>query len=309
MPLESVDRSTPPFFRQGLSSLSKLLLLGLLCVLLMVADLRLQIARPIRSALATVMHPFEWLVLQPGRVADTMGQYFSTVGSAQEQQRALQSRTIANAQRLQSVEQLERENRHLRELLQLRTDLAGPARAVQVLYEASDPYSQRIVVDQGLLSGIVAGSAAIHENGVVGQVTRVYPLTSEVTLLTDRDQSIPVMNARTGARFIAYGDPDNSGGALELRFVPTNADLQAGDLLTTNGLDGVYPPGLHVGKVQRIDRRVDTSFARVQVTPVALRHGRHLLLVMPHKDWPARPAPEPQVTARKPQPKKAGGAP
>jgi len=136
----------------------------------------------------------------------------------------------------------------------------------------------------------------------VGQVTRVYPLVSEVTVLTDRDQSIPVMNARTGQRFIAFGDPVTLGGSLELRFVPASADMQQGDLLTTSGIDGIYPAGLHVGRVQRIDRRIDTAFAKVYATPMASARGRHLLILPPAKDVPAKPAVE-EVAPRKKAPK------
>jgi rod shape-determining protein MreC len=195
---------------------------------------------------------------------------------------------------LQQVEQLAQENAQLRELLDLRLQFAGPSKATEVLYDTADPYTDRIVVDRGLLAGLVQGSAVIDVGGVVGQVTRVYPLVSEVTLLTDRGQSIPVMNARTGTRHVAIGDPNTQGGALELKFVPSGTDIKTGDLLTTSGIDGVYPPGLHVGLVSHIDRRVDSSFARVHATPTAKPRGRHLLVLMPVKDWPALPVDPPE---------------
>jgi rod shape-determining protein MreC len=182
----------------------------------------------------------------------------------------------------------------LRELLDLREQMAGPSKAVEVLYDTADPYTDRIVVDRGQVAGIVQGSAVIDVGGVVGQVTRVYPLVSEVTLLTDRGQSIPVMNARTGSRHVAAGNPTIPGGALELKFVPSGTDVKQGDLLTTSGIDGVYPPGLHVGQVSQIDRRVDSSFARVHAIPAAKPRGRHLLVLMPVKDWPTVPAAAPE---------------
>jgi rod shape-determining protein MreC len=146
-----------------------------------------------------------------------------------------------------------------------------------------------MVVDRGNLAGIQAGSAVIDAQGVVGQVTQVYPLVSEVTLLTDRQQSIPVINARTGARHLANGNPMGVGGTLELKFVPSGTDMQKGDLLTTSGIDGIYPPGLHVGRISQIDRRVDASFATVHAEPTAIERGRHLLVLLPVKDWPAKP--------------------
>jgi rod shape-determining protein MreC len=159
------------------------------------------------------------------------------------------------------------------------------------LYGTSDAYSERVEVDRGQLAGVVPGSAVIDAAGVFGQITRVYPLISEVTLLTDRDQSIPVMNARTGTRHVASGDPNTLGGSLELKFVPAGADMKQGDLLTTSGIDGVYPAGLHVGTITQIDRRVDSSFARVHAKPMAVARGRHLLVLSPVKDWPTPPPP------------------
>ena len=292
MALDTLERSAPPIFRQGLSATSKMLLLGLLAVLLMAADHRMQISQPIRSGVALVLSPLQWLSLQPVHAFNALTRYFGNLENAQDAALNFQTRTIAQAQRLQQVEQLSQENAHLRQLLELRAQVAGPAKAVQVLYDTSDPYTQRVVVDRGLMAGIVPGSAVIDTAGVVGQVTRVYPLVSEVTLLTDRAQSIPVMNARTGSRYVAHGDPQTLGGSLDLKFVPAGADMQKGDLLTTSGIDGVYPAGLHVGRIARIDRRVDSSFARVHAEPMATERGRHLLVLLPVKDWPEPPKPE-----------------
>ncbi|MFM8863664.1 MAG: rod shape-determining protein MreC [Limnohabitans sp.] len=284
-----IDSNPPPFFRQGLPALSKLVLFGLLSMLLMSADHRLGLSQPIRSAISVVLAPLQWAVLLPERAGAALQDYFTGVDEARDAARQYQSRTIAQAQRLQQAEQLLQENRQLRELLQLLQDTPGPAKAVQLLYKTADPYSHTIVVDKGALSGIVDGSAVVDVAGVVGQVTRVYPHLSEVTLLTDRNQNIPVLNARTGQRFIAAGDPQTLGGSLELRFVPASADLQEGDLLTTSGIDGIYPAGLHVGHVRLIDRRIDTAFAKVYALPIAQGRGRHMLVLAPVSDWPARP--------------------
>ena len=289
MALDTLERSAPPIFRQGLSATTKLVLLSLLSILLMASDHRFQISQPLRSGIAVVLSPLQWLSLQPSRAFSGLGSYFGDLEKAQDAAQNFQTRTIAQAQRLQQVEHLAQENAQLRELLDLREQFAGSTKAVEVLYNTADPYSDRLVVDRGLVAGLVQGAAVIDVGGVVGQVTRVYPLVSEVTLLTDRDQSIPVLNARTGTRHVVIGNPNNQGGALELKFVPAGTDIKSGDLLTTSGIDGVYPAGLHVGQVSYIDRRVDSSFARVLATPAAKPRGRHLLVLMPVKDWPALP--------------------
>jgi rod shape-determining protein MreC len=140
----------------------------------------------------------------------------------------------------------------------LREQLATPVMAAEVLYDAADPYTRKVIIDKGMAQGVDLGSPVLDESGVLGQVTRVHPLVSEVTLLVDRDLAIPVLNVRTGARSVAYGDPTVSGSGLELRFMGSNSDVQQGDLLTTSGVDGVYPAGPAGGQDQphRAARRV-----------------------------------------------------
>ena len=190
------------------------------------------------------------------------------------------------------VEQLLLENSRLRKVLSLRDQLATSVMAAEVLYDAADPYTRKLIVDKGLIQGVEIGSPVLDESGVLGQITRVHPLVSEVTLVIDRELAIPVLNVRTGARSVAYGDPSASGGALELRFMGSNSDVKEGDLLTTSGVDGVYPPGLPVAKISKIERRAESAFAKIYCIPEALVAGaRHVIVVKPvSAQLPARPA-------------------
>lgn len=127
---------------------------------------------------------------------------------------------------------------------------------------------------------------------MLGQVTRVYPLSAEVTLLTDKDAAIPVLNTRTQARSAAFGGLGAVGGeGLELRFMAGNADVQVGDMLTTSGVDGVYPPGLAVATVAKVERVADSGFARISLKPLASADAvRHVLVLEPiQTQMPARP--------------------
>lgn len=295
MPLGTVDRTPPPFFKQGPSALSKLAVCSALALFLMVADARFKITQPLRSAVAAVLFPAQWLAMQPVLAARTAGDYFNVMHDAQGTEEAARHKLIRQAQRANQVEQLMLENMQLRKLLALRERLTSPAMAAEVLYDAADPYTRKVIIDKGLAQGVEAGSPVIDDAGVLGQVTRVHPLISEVTLVTDRDQAIPVLNTRTGARGIAYGDsaPHGAGG-LELRYMAANADVQAGDLLTTSGVDGVYPPGLPVAKVDKVERRPDSAFARIACHPQALVDGaRQVMVLKPLAGQiPPRPTPE-----------------
>ncbi|MBC7468272.1 MAG: rod shape-determining protein MreC [Ramlibacter sp.] len=301
MPLGTLDRTPPPFFKQGPSALSKLMVCSALALFLMVADSRFKVAQPLRSALATVLYPVQWMAMRPVLLVRNGGQYFESLQSAQAAEAAARVKLALQSQRASQVEQLAQENARLRNLLALRDRITTPAAAAEVLYDAADPYTRKIIIDKGLTQGIEAGSPVIDESGVLGQVTRVHPLISEVTLVTDREQAIPVLNARTGARSVAFGDPITRGGSLELRFMAGNADVQAGDILTTSGVDGVYPPGLPVAKVVTVERRADSAFARISCAPQALVDGaRHVMVLKPVAgQMPARPVPDEVVPAKR----------
>ena len=295
MPLGTLDRTPPPFFKQGPSALSKLMVCSALALFLMVADARFRITQPIRAAVATVLFPVQWLALRPVLAVRTVQDYFTSLNSALQNEEAARRKLILQSQRANQVEQLTIENAQLRKLLTLRERLNAPATAAEVLYDAADPYTRKVVIDKGLAQGVEAGSPVIDESGVLGQVTRVHPLISEVTLVTDSDQAIPVLNTRTGNRGIAYGDAGRHGsGGLELRYMAANADVQPGDLLTTSGVDGVYPPGIPVAKVAKVERRPDSAFARIVCEPQARVDGARHVMVLKSllNQIPARPAPE-----------------
>lgn len=282
MPLGTLDRSPPPFFKQGPSALSKLVFFSALALLLMVADVRFKITQPLRATVATALYPAQWLAMRPVVLAKGGTSYFESLQQAQRSEEGAHKKLALQAQRASMVEQLSLENERLRKLLVLRDQIKTPSQAAEVLYDAADPYTRRIIVDKGMLQGVKPGSPVIDESGVLGQVTQVYPLVSEVTLVIDREQAIPVMNTRTGARSVAYGDPSTQGGGLELRFMAGNADVQQGDLLATSGVDGVYPAGLSVARIDKIERRADTGFARIFCQPLSLIHStKHVMVLDP----------------------------
>ncbi|MEI6759802.1 MAG: rod shape-determining protein MreC [Betaproteobacteria bacterium] len=282
MPLGTLDRTPPPFFRQGPSALTRLTFFVVLAAFLMVADARYQVVRPLRSVIATALYPLQWLAMRPVVWVQAGSGYFGSLRSAQTEASLAQQKLALLTQRAGQVEQLTIENTRLRELLGLRLRLGTSSQAAQVLYDAADPYTRRVIIDQGQIQGIALGSPVLDESGVLGQVTRVYPLISEVTLVTDRDQAIPVLNTRTGARGLAFGDPNSRGGGLELRFMAANADVQTGDLLSTSGVDGVYPAGLPVARVDKVERRVDSAFARISCRALAQVSGvEHVLVLAP----------------------------
>jgi rod shape-determining protein MreC len=305
MAIGTIDRTPPPFFRQGPSALTKLILCSALALFLMVADNRFAVTRQLRAVLATALYYPQQVLLVPVQAVQGSSGYLMGLQSALVNEEAMRRALALQSERSLRVEQLVAENAHLRGLLELRPSISVKSQAAQVLYEASDPYSRKVIIDRGATNGVVVASPVINETGVLGQVTRVYPLSSEVTLLTDKDAAIPVLNTRTQARSAAFGSAGAIGAGMEMRFMAGNADVQPGDALTTSGVDGIYPPGLPVARVTSVDRKLDSGFARIVLTPNAKTDGvRHVMVIEPvGLQMPARPdvapPPEPKAGAAK----------
>ena len=283
MPLGTLDRNPPPFFKQGTSALTKLIIFSFVSMALMLADQRYNLVQPARWVLSIIIYPVQWVALRPQVSWYDLGDIFEGKQDVLDNLQAAKAQLLTQSVRTSQLEQLELENRHLRELLELRQRMPTPSLAAEVLYEAGDPYTRKMVLDKGALNGVVQGSPVMDEQGILGQITRVHPLVSEITLVTDREHSIPVLNTRTSARGVAFGE---SGGAplLELRYMATNADIEVDDVLTTSGVDGVYPPGIPVAKVVKVERRADSVFARILCESLARVQGaRHVMVLAPVK--------------------------
>ena len=302
MQLGTIDRTPPPFFRQGPSALTKLTFCSALALFLMVADTRFKLTQPLRAVMATALHPLQRALLVPVQAWAGASDYVLGVQRAQSNESAARRELARQAERSARVEQLLIENARLRALLDLRVSVNVRSQVAEVLYDAPDPFSRKVIIDRGAMQGIVAGAPVISEGGVLGQVTRVYPLSAEVTLLTDKDAAIPVLNTRSQARSAAYGIGGSAG--LELRFMAGNADVQVGDVLVTSGVDGVYPSGVPVAHVLSVERKVDSGFARIVLAPEAVADGMRHVLVLEPVGLQLPPKPEPAPDDPKPVSKK-----
>ncbi len=316
MPLGTLDRTPPAFFRQGPSALTKLVFFSALAVFLMVADSRFRFVEPLRQALALVLLPIQRVVAVPVDLATGGADYLRGLRQAQAAEQAAREKATALSVQASRAEQLAQENQRLRALLDLKPALTVRHQGAEVLYEAADPYSRKVFINRGAQQGVALGSPVVNEAGVLGQVTHAYALTAEVTMLADKEAAIPVLNTRTQQLSVAFG-AGRSGG-MELRFMSGNADVQVGDLLHTSGMDGIDPPGLPVAKVTALERRAESGFARITLTPVANTDGvRHVLVLEPLSvQLPPRPAPPPVETVvrserqlKLPPMKKPGSAP
>lgn len=290
----------PAFFHRGPSPLARLAFFGLLSVLLLFADTRYRYLETLRQVAAVALYPLQQAALVPGALLAQVGTYFVTQRALVDENAQLRRRLVEQGAAAQAFTSERRENDQLRALLDARNTLPPGTATVEVLYAGRDPFTQKLFVGTGSQAAVKPGAAVIDADGVVGQVTRVYPHMAEVTLITDKDHAVPVKVERSGVRSVLFGA--GTGHQPQLRFISPNADVEVGDTLVTSGIDGTYPPGLAVARVASLERNTGQMFARISAAPLAgVDRSRHLLVLA--EAAPAAPRPEEPVeteAARRP---------
>lgn len=288
-----------PFFKRGPSPFARFIFFGLASLALLFADGRFGYLENVRAAVAIVLAPVQRAALMPVEAWDVVASYFASQTRLSEDNRQLKQTLLMQGAVVQSAQSLLQENERLRGLLQAQARRSGNGILAEVLYLGRDPFSQKVFVNKGGADQVRPGQAVIDDMGVVGQVTRVFPAVSEVTLLTEKDQTIPVKLERSGMRTLLVGA--GTGHLPELRFMAANADIQSGDVLVTSGLDGTYPAGLAVAVVAAIERDSGLMFAKITCRPLAGVDRSDQVLIVPSPLAGMPPRPEEQTDGDTPK--------
>jgi rod shape-determining protein MreC len=281
--------TAPQFFRHGPGPFARLFVFALLSCLLIVGDTRFKYFPQLRQAIGVVIFPLQKIAYIPANIYDQMVEFIASFNLLEENIK-LRQIYLENREQLLKLASLEAENIHLRNLLgavqHIETKTRTKAVLAKILYTPRDPFNHKIILNKGSQHHIQLGQAVIDDKGIVGQITQLYPWSSEVTLLTDRDHSVPVQVVRNSLRSVVSGTGKND--QLELRYLSVNTDIQRGDQLVTSGIGGVYPPGIPVATVLRIERDPTGDFAQIISTPVAgVDRNRQVLilsLIQPDSD-------------------------
>ena len=283
-------REPPAFFHRGPSPLARLTFFTLAAIVLMIADHRFRALEAVRLGLSMLAQPVQQAAAVPVQALGRVGDYFSTQDQLLRENRELRAKVLEQAAAAQEARLLRAEQEQLLNLSESRTRYAEGGIVAEVVYTARNPFTRKVVVNRGLTHGVKAGQPVIDGGGVVGQVTNVGALTSEVTLVTEKDQSVPVMLERNGLRALAVGS--GKDGSIDVPFMPVSADIVAGDVLVTSGIDATYPAGLVVAKVAQVDKDAASHFARIVAWPAAGVENHRFVLVLP---LPASPPPRPET--------------
>ncbi len=279
------------FFNRGPSPVARLVFFAMLSLLLLFVDARYRYLESTRSALSVLISPIQRLAALPDALWQQVGNFFITQSKQHDlikQNDDLKLQHQNDAAQLLQLQALELENQHLRNLDALPIRSQFTTQLVQVIYAERDVFRRKVLIDKGADADVKLGQVVMDDVGIIGQITRVYPWLSEVTLITEKDQAVPAQVQRNGLRTIVFGAGDIS--QLSLRYMPASADIQIGDVLVTSGIDGTYPPGIPVARVIKIERDPAYPFSNVTCLPIAgVDNHRHLLILSGMPKLPQRP--------------------
>jgi rod shape-determining protein MreC len=292
-----MEHTPPPFFNTGPSPLARLLFFATLSLAILITDVRFKHLEVVRQVVSIVLYPLQRIAAAPASLIHRIGDYFTSQVCLREENQRLSQDNLATATLAQKAKALEAENANLRSLLEAKGKRPERLTLAEVLYTERDPFAQRIVIDKGAQHDVQNGQPVIDALGVIGQVTRAYSMLAEVTLISDKGHLVPVINARSGLRSVLAGT--GAHGALELQFVPMNADVQKGDQLVTSGIDGVYAAGLPVAEVVSIEPNPATTFSKVMCRPLGgVSSHKRLFVVHGSEAMPPRPQEQTEKSSR-----------
>ncbi len=292
IPGANMQATQPTFFKQGPKPLTRVLIFSTLSVALLVGDAYYQMLARVREQISVLLYPLQWVATAPVNAALEASSFLQRQTELIAENRQLNDERLLAQGQAMRLKALEAENAHLRALKQASEHQPRQSQLSKILYNGRDPFGAKLVVDLGERAGVKEGQIALDASGVVGQVVRVQPMTSEVRLISDRGHMVPVMVERNQLRTVVYGSGRQN--LLEVRNMPPNADIKAGDVLITSGIDGIYPPGLPVAVVSKVERTAGSAFARIQCKPLAgIDQHRFLLLMNPPATLPPYPETSP----------------
>ncbi|WP_108649182.1 rod shape-determining protein MreC [Dongshaea marina] len=269
-----------PIFGRAPSLQWRLLLAVIISLVLIIGDSRSGYFNEARTWLSTVVSPLQYAANTPRLLLDGLVKQFKSRQQLQEENQQLKKNQFLLQEQLLQLSDLQHENQRLRQLLKAPMPKPYPEKMAEIMSVVSDPFSQQVVINRGLLDGVYQGQPVLNDQGIVGQVLHVGTNTSRVLLISDPSHSIPVRVQRNDERAIVSGtgEPDS----LVLNNIPRSTDIKAGDLLVSSGLGGRFPEGIPVARVTLFQYIEGRAFARVEAKPVAdLSRLHYLLLVWP----------------------------
>lgn len=262
----------PPSFRSFIIAV-------ITCIIVLFFDWRMpHVVQPARDVLYAAYNPIYALASYPVLSREWLTQQTTSEAQLRRENTAMQAELLQAQVRLQKLSELSAENTRLRGLLNTPLIIDGRMEIAEVIGTDADPLRHIIIINRGASNQLKVGQTVLDDRGVMGQIIDVYPHSSRVMLLSDKEHSLSVRLERTGMRAIVSGTGDL--GLLKMEYVPTSADIKPGDNVYTSGLGEHFPAGYLVGTISKVMRHNSGEFAQINVTPAAQLAGGHHVVIL-----------------------------
>ena len=232
------------------------------------------------------------------KVSGATGGFFQQMWNfrrtAQENERLKESLAKAEVE-LNAARQAEAENERLKALLNLHEQIQIQSVPARVIARDPSVWFNTITINRGSSSGIAVNMPVVTGGGVVGRVITVSPWASQVMLITDEKAgagAVVGQLGQSGALGSVRGRADLGVGVIEMRYVSGLEQVELGDNVMTTGQDGIYPPGLNVGKVVDVKKGSATQAHQILIQPGAQLDHLEAVAVLLYRP-PQRSAPQP----------------
>ncbi len=264
--------SQPPSFRSFIIAVIS-------CLVVLFFDWRMPyVIQPARDVLYAAYNPIYALASYPVLSREWLNQQTKSEAQLRRENTAMQAELLQAQVRLQKLSELSAENNRLRGLLDTPLIIDGRMQIAEVIGTDADPLRHIIIINRGSVDHLKVGQTVLDDKGIMGQLVDVYPHSSRVMLLSDKEHSLSVRLERTGMRAIVSGKGDL--GQLKMDYVPTSANIKIGDKVFSSGLGEHFPAGYLVGTVSKVSRHTSGEFAEIGVQPAAqLASGHHVVIL------------------------------
>ncbi|ARD27926.1 MULTISPECIES: rod shape-determining protein MreC [Acinetobacter] len=269
----------PNIFSRQPPSFRSFIIAVITCLVVLFFDWRMPyVIQPARDVLYAAYNPIYALASYPVLSREWLNQQTKSEAQLRRENTAMQAELLQAQVRLQKLSELSAENTRLRGLLDTPLIIDGRMEIAEVIGTDADPLRHIIIINRGSMDHIKVGQTVLDDKGIMGQIINVYPHSSRVMLLSDKEHSLSVRLERTGMRAIVSGTGDL--GRLKMEYVPTSANILVGDKVFSSGLGEHFPAGYAVGTVAKIRRHNSGEFAEIDVTPAAqLATGHHVVVL------------------------------
>ena len=179
--------------------------------------------------------------------------FFTDINNLKQENQELKNKNSELEQSLRELENIKTENEKLKEYLNL-TEKYGEYKTVPgyVINKDISNYSKTIVINIGSKDGIKENMTVIADKGLVGHVISVTDSTAKVQTIIDTGSSVSCIMSTTQDSIVCKGTLEGES-ELKAMYIPTGANIIQGDSIETSGLGGIYPKGIHIGTVNKVE--------------------------------------------------------